>query len=148
MPISEPPVLFAAGEKRRTRTESGSSASEFTEPVVNQSSSRLGGSPSKLVIPVLLRSSLLKDCGMISFIGRNSYIKSAVAKIEKNRGYSLAQYAKALAKAQNLESAQAFTLLDADARDKAIARTENQSLDDATRVFSDHRPIWVKLKLW
>jgi endonuclease/exonuclease/phosphatase family metal-dependent hydrolase len=92
--------------------------------------------------------SLLEDCGMISFIDASSYIKSAVAKIEKNRAYALGQYAKELAKAQGVASADVLTVLDADALDKANARTENQSLDDATRVFSDHRPIWVKLKIW
>jgi endonuclease/exonuclease/phosphatase family metal-dependent hydrolase len=92
--------------------------------------------------------SLLKDCGIISFMDANSYIKAQVAKVEKTRSYGVTKYAEELAKSKAVPKSEAFTLLDAAALDKAKSRTENQSLDDATRVFSDHRPIWLKLKLF
>jgi hypothetical protein len=63
-------------------------------------------------------------------------------------GYDMAPKFYASGKGQGAGKGDLQFAGDATALDKANSRTENQSRDDATRVFSDHRPIWLKLKLY
>ncbi len=82
-------------------------------------------------------ATFLKDCGMIAFGVHNKYMKSTIDKLGKNRSYGLTKYAN---------------LADVDENSEPYIKTGNsitsRSEDDATWAISDHRPIWVQLKIW
>lgn len=82
---------------------------------------------------------LLKDCGIISLEKR---LKEPVKKYTKLRTYGLGRY---------LKHAEIDLESDADAKtahDKAAKNVAGLAVNDASFLISDHRPIWVQLKVW
>ena len=80
---------------------------------------------------------LLEDVGMIAFGKHNSYMKKVIEKSKKRRTYALTQFMK---------EAEITKDTYPDAYERAMNLAEAR--DDATWILSDHRLLWMQLKLW
>ncbi|MCK4659904.1 MAG: hypothetical protein KAV82_10325 [Phycisphaerae bacterium] len=85
---------------------------------------------------------LLKDCGMIAFGTKHAHMKKAVKHSEKKRGYGLKQFLKHAGLQPDAEAEGNGPYV------KATEDISKQAHGDATLVLSDHRVIWMQLKMW
>ncbi|MCP5108434.1 MAG: hypothetical protein GY950_33920 [bacterium] len=89
---------------------------------------------------------LLEDCGIIAFGVHGKYMKKAIAKSEKNRKYGFDKYFKYLNAGGMTEDT--FNETQKKAREKASSDVSSQAGNGATWVLSDHRVVWMQLKIW
>lgn len=79
---------------------------------------------------------LLEDCGFVAFGMHSAHMKDIAQFWAKKRGYGLEQYVKHVGKKNKA------------AYEKAQEDILNQAQNDATFNVSDHRVIWMQLKIW
>jgi hypothetical protein len=82
---------------------------------------------------------LLKDCGIVAFDIRSQYMKDAINDYRKQHQYGLDHY---------LKNAGIDAATNQTAYDKTVKDIIDRSADDATYVISDHRIVWMQLKVW
>ncbi len=85
---------------------------------------------------------LLEDCGMIAFDTHDKHMKDTIKYWEARRAYGLDKFLQYA----GLEPEEEPEGNDSYAR--AVTKISKQAKDDATYVLSDHRIIWMQLKLW
>ena len=83
---------------------------------------------------------LLEDCGWISFTHHDSYFDDVVEKSATRRQFGLKKLKSNDAVDYKSEAVK-------ETIDSAKKATWRSSTEDATWAISDHRPVWVKLKL-
>lgn len=83
--------------------------------------------------------SFQKDCGILAFDLYSSKMKKVINYWSGKRRYGLDRYFKL----SNLQPEDNL-----DVYEKTLKKVTNQSADDATYILSDHRIIWMKLRVW
>jgi endonuclease/exonuclease/phosphatase family metal-dependent hydrolase len=82
---------------------------------------------------------LLQDAGMLAFGVHNRHMKDVIARSEKRRRFGLDKFLK-------------YAPIDEEthrvAYAKALKDIRSQARNDATWLLSDHRVIWMQLKVW
>ena len=82
---------------------------------------------------------LLQDCGLLAFGAHSAYMKDAIERSVKQRSYGLNQYLSVTPIEESAHS---------EAVAKARQRIERQAQNDATWRLSDHRVVWMQLKVF
>ena len=82
---------------------------------------------------------LLEDCGIFAFYIQSQYMKDAIIYWKEKRQYGLDKY---------LKNANIDPESDQQTYDKTMKDIVNQAANDATFILSDHRVIWMQLKVW
>ena len=82
---------------------------------------------------------LQKDCGLFAFDLRSREMRDTINYWTKKRKYGLDRY---------LTNANLTEDSNRTAYDKTLKEVVNQGANDATFILSDHRIIWMQLKIW
>ncbi len=88
----------------------------------------------------------LEDCGVIAFGTRSKYMKGLRKKLKEGNEKGLKEFRKHFPKDETLTTAQKNQL--DTANEKADKKTTSLSDNNATWRISDHRVIWMQLKLF
>jgi endonuclease/exonuclease/phosphatase family metal-dependent hydrolase len=89
---------------------------------------------------------LLDDCGFIAFGVHSKYMKKAITDSEDKRKYGFDKYFKYL-KAGGITQ-ETFNETQKKAYQKTLTDISSQAQNGATWILSDHRVIWMQLKMW
>ena len=81
----------------------------------------------------------LDDCGVVAFGVHDSHMKDVIGKDEKRRGYGFNRYLKHAILSPNSNQT---------AFDKTQKDIKTQAQNSATFIISDHRVVWMQLKMW
>ena len=83
--------------------------------------------------------SLQEDCGLLAFDLYSGAMRDTINYWRGKREYGLEKFIR-------------YSEIDVEdyqeAYDKSVKAVVDQSADDATFILSDHRPIWMQLKVW
>lgn len=91
---------------------------------------------------------LLDDCGIIAF-EYQKYMKDSINKAQKRRQYGYDKYSKYLDKLLKAnEKTESLKQAQKKAAQKMIDDVSKQGQNDGTWILSDHRVIWLQLKMW
>lgn len=97
-----------------------------------------------LMTPVLANEmadggKLLQDCGILAFDIQSKQMKDTINYWKAKREYGLVKY---------LKNANITVDTNQQAYDKTKKNIVDQAANDATFIISDHRIIWIQLKVW
>ncbi|WP_089717857.1 endonuclease/exonuclease/phosphatase family protein [Candidatus Entotheonella palauensis] len=82
----------------------------------------------------------LEDCGLIAFGVHYRHMKDVTKRAMKRRQYGLDRFIKNAAINTEETHTKAYA--------KTLREIERQAKNDATWILSDHRVIWMQLKVW